>query len=203
VIDLGDYRSISDMGNSLINLIWSDIENDSFFRENVGLNSQKKIALSSPEEAQDQGIILTLFLYNINEDPNLKNMAPEQIWPNRTRRPSLPLSLYYMITPNAKTDDMNNLLMGRVMQIFNDNPIIRLPYLEGSLAGDDIKLMFLSLSIDDINKIWGVVGKSYKLSAYYEVAPVRIASKEVDTTGRISEAELKFRSGDGHESIRL
>lgn len=201
---MGDFRSISDMGYSLINLIWSDIENDTDFRKNVGLDSQKQIALSSPDEDADQNVILTLFLYNINEDPNLKNLAPEQIWPNKTRRPPLSLSLYYMITPNAKTDEQNNLLMGRVMQIFNDNPIIRLPHLLGSLTGDDIRLIFLSLSLDDINKIWGVVGKSksYKLSACYEVTPIRISSKEVEGAGRVRDGELKFRSGEGHEKSR-
>lgn len=201
---MGDYYAISDVGSSLINLIWGNIRNDKNFLENVKLESQKQLSLSSPDESTGQVTTLSLFLYHINEDANLKNQAPEQIWPDKSRKSPLPLSLFYMITPNAKSNEMNHLLLGRVLQIFNDNPIIRSPVLQGSLAGEEIKLIFNSLSLDDINKIWSIVSKSrsYSLSAYYEVTPVRIASKESETAKRVKEAELKFGSGGTNERSR-
>jgi hypothetical protein len=204
VIDLGDYRAISDIGSSLINLIWGNIKNDKDFLANVGLESQNQISLSSPDEDTGQRATLTLFLYHINEDTNLKNQASEQIWPDKSRRPPLPLSLFYMITPNTKSNEKNHLLLGRVLQIFNDNPIVRSPVLQASLAGEEIKLIFSSLSLDDINKIWSIVSKSrsYNLSAYYEVTPVRIASKESETARRVREAELKFGFGGTNERSR-
>jgi hypothetical protein len=185
---MSDYNAIADVGSSLIKLLWDNISNDEAFKKNTGLKSETQITLSSPDNLDDR-YILSIFLYQILEDTYQKNQDPIQIYPNRFRAPSLPLRLFYLIAPNSKDGLKDHILMGKVIEVFNDHRILRPPYLLGSVSGVELELIFSSLTIDDINKIWSVISKSkpYISSVYYEVARAKIDSKQEETFSRVFE----------------
>jgi hypothetical protein len=198
VIIISDYNAIRDVGSSLIKLIWDNVQDDETWRKNTGIDSEAQIVLSSPEESSEQHK-LSLFLYRIEEDTYLRSPGWEEIEGEadpiaRFRGPTMNLRLFYMISPHAKQDEVNHIIIGRVLQIFNDNPILKAPFPQGSLSGTELKLIFAPLSIDDMNKIWGIISRSkpYLPSLYYEVSGIGIESSRVMQTGKIVDVEIDY-----------
>lgn len=173
---MSTYEAIGEVGRSLVRLIENNISNLHPY----------ETTLSSPDEKNNGK--LSIFLYHIVEDSYQKNQGMLPIDPRNLKKPPTSLRLFYMITPHLDKEAMEDralaehLLIGKIIQIFSDNPILRSPFLQGSLAGETLRLVPITLSIDEINKLWSVVAKSkpYMLSIYYEVSPIRI-----DSTGNV------------------
>ena len=195
---MSDYNAILNVGKTLIRLLWGDISQDAQARSII--NSDHQMALSSPEEVTD-GFRLSIFLYHIIEDPFYKNQPPKSVGPNGFQGRPIYLDLFYMITPNTKNAENDQILLGKVAQIFNDNPVLKGPTLQAPLPedGEDIKLIFNPLSLDDINKIWVIVSKSrsYRNSLYYEVTPVRIDSTRTQSVSRVVERDISYLGVSG------
>ncbi len=85
--------------------------------------------------------------------------------------PPLSLSLFYLVTPHTQNRVNDHIILGKVMQIFYDNAILRGSVLHESLVGEELRLILTPLSIDELNKIWNVMSKTktYNLSVCYEV----------------------------------
>jgi len=196
VFIISDYNAVRDAGRSLIKLIWDNVQDDEPWRKNTGVDSEAQIVLSSPEELGEQ-LKLSIFLYRIEEDTYIRSPGWEEIEGDadpiaRFRGPAMNLRLFYMITPHAKQDEINHIIIGRVLQIFNDNPILKAPFPQGSLSGTELKLIFTPLSIDDMNKIWGIISRSktYQPSLYYEVSGIDIESSRVMQTGKVLDVDI-------------
>jgi hypothetical protein len=196
VLIISDYNAVRDAGRSLIKLIWDNVQDDEPWRKNTGIDSEAQIVLTSPEELGEQ-LKLSIFLYRIEEDTYIRSPGWEEIEGDadpiaRFRGPAMNLRLFYMITPHAKQDEINHIIIGRVLQIFNDNPILKAPFPQGSLSGTELKLIFTPLSIDDMNKIWGIISRSktYQPSLYYEVSGIDIESSRVMQIGKVLEVDI-------------
>jgi hypothetical protein len=189
---MSTYKAIGEVGKSLKRLIWSNISNLDLGTD-IGENG---ITLTSPEE--DNNGKLSIFLYNIVEDSYQRNQGMLPVDSRNLKKTPTSLRLFYMITPHLDGVPQDralreHFLIGKIIQIFSDNPVLRSPFLEGPLAGETLKLIPNTLSIDEINKFWSIISKSkpYMLSIYYEVAPVRIESTcKVETT-RVASVDLE------------
>lgn len=205
MVIISDYNAIRDAGRSLIKLIWENVSNDLPWRKNTGIDSDAQIVLSSPEAAGEQHK-LSIYLYRIEEDAELKNSCwqdeIDKSRPAHIMRPSINLRLYYLITPLAKDDEVNHIILGRILQIANDHPVLRIPTLQGSLAGSELKLVLNPLSIDDMNKIWGIISKTKTCmtSLYYEISGLSIDPSATATLGRVSEIKTKVVHRDEIEN---
>ncbi len=195
---MSDYNALLNVGKTLIRLLWENISQDAQAKSII--NSDHQMALSSPEEVTDE-FKLSLFLYQITEDPFYKNQPPKAVGSTGFHGLPIYLNLFYMITPNTKDGEKDLILLGKVAQVFNDNPVLKGPILQGSLPedGEDIKLIFNPLSLDDINKIWTVISKSkpYRYSLYYEVTPVRIDSTRTKAVSRVIERSISYSGESG------
>ncbi len=187
---MAGYSAVKDAGKTLSSLIWNNMKNDNQITPII--SSENQIALSSPEELTPDKK-LSLFLYMIAEDSYQKNHEPLPIGPEEMEGPPIYLNLFFMITPNTADTEKDHLLIGKVAQIFNDNRILRGPVLRGDLVGEELRLTFCSLSLDELNKMWSVISKSspYRLSAYYEVGPVKIDSTRKRGVKRVLEADIE------------
>jgi hypothetical protein len=138
------------------------------------------IDLRSPKEMrEDNGATgVSLWLYRITRDPDLLNKAPERISPNQIRRASLPLHLYYLVTPLVAKPEDRQTLIGRVLQLFNDNATLRGAMLADSLAGsqESFRVMLETLSLEELTRVWHSLAEPYDLSVSYEVQVVTIDS---------------------------
>ena len=182
---MSDYNAISDVGKTLIQLLEDNIEDASLIGEN-------QITLSSPEEIEPDKK-LSLFLYQVTENTYLKNEELQSLNTKKLKYPPLTLSLFYLVTPHTKNMDSDHVILGKVMQIFHDNSILRGSVLKDSLVGDELRLILNPLSTEELNKIWTVISKTktYKLSVCYEVTPVRIDSMREREVTRVTERELE------------
>jgi hypothetical protein len=185
---MSNYYAVADVGRALIDLLWESIGADEALKNDTGLKSESQIALSTPENLTDNDK-LSVFLYQILEDTYQRNQGALAISPDKTRAPPMSVCLFYMITANTKNEQKDQILLGKVMQVFNDHRVLRAPFLQGNLAGEVLEILFNPLNIDDINKIWSVISKSkpYMLSVYYEVARLKIESIRVDEVRRTVE----------------
>ena len=195
---MAGYSAVRDAGKTLSSLIWNNIKNDR--QITLIISSENQIALSSPEEMTPDKK-LSLFLYQIVEDSYQKNQENLPSSPEEMKYPPIYLNLFYMITPNTADYETDHLLMGKVAQILNDNRILRGPLLRGDLAGEELRLNFCSLSLDELNKMWSIFSKSnpYRLSTYYEVGPVKIDSTRKRGVKMVLEADIEEYLYSGEE----
>jgi uncharacterized protein DUF4255 len=150
-----------------------------------------QIALASPKNAGTN--LLTLFLYRVVENPELKNA-------NRLLRPAngnggfieqpppLTLDLYYLLTAYALADPLQaHGALSRAMRVFYDNGI-----LHGSLLHTDnpgtgltedsvLRITLDPLTMEEMSRIWGVFPDTpYEISVAYLVTPVPIESARTE-----------------------
>ncbi|HML05300.1 MAG TPA: DUF4255 domain-containing protein [Methanobacterium sp.] len=183
---MDDYNVIADVSDTLIQLM-----------DNNQIINSNEVDLSSPEDI-GSGKKLSLFLYQITENPYLKNQDMHMIDTNKYGKSPLALSLFYLITSHSPEMGENikqdHIVIAKILQMINDNPIIRDPFLLGSLTGKELKLILHSISLDELNKLWSIISKSkpFKLSISLEVSPVIIeSSKEYDVT-RVVQRDLDY-----------
>lgn len=194
---MSDYKAIAAVGETLISFLKDKIKELS--------SSSDSIVLASPREAMEiGGISLSLFLYQILENIYLKNREPKVTGSSCFSFPSVALDLYYMMTayPNGNGSHTEKTLqahrlMGRVVQVLNENPILTGSILKGGLDPDEeLHVTIASSTLDDLTKIWGTFqnNSSFLPSVCYLITPViidspspqmsekRVVSKEINCT---------------------
>lgn len=176
---MSDYTAIADVGDTLVELL----------RENMrDLIPPDSITLVSPGEIEGKdNVRLSLFLYQVSENSELKNQEMENMGASRQKAPPLALDLNYMLTsyPSPGIQDRTertqeeHSILGRAMQVLHGNPILTGSVLKGSLSAYDNELhvMVTSMSLDDMSKIWSTFKeKSFRPSVCYLVTSVKIES---------------------------
>lgn len=122
---------------------------------------------------------LTLFLYEVIEDPSQRNrpLVRRNVPPAiEISRPPMALQLRYLMTPWSGDRLTDHQILGRTMQILYDSPILSGPQLAAGLAGSDValKLKMSPKTLEDRTRIFNSVQKPYHLSISYEVRVVNI-----------------------------
>ena len=167
-------NNLNSASKTLANRIWNAIKNDK--QVNAIIQNPEQITFLSPKDAAEQKPPqISIYLYNVTELTSMRNQ------PTPTQNPSKPplyLNLRYLITPITKKVDDDQVVLGKILQVFNDTPILRASDLQGSLkeGGEDLKVMFDQLTVDDLSKVWGMLSTPYRLSVGYTVYPVKIES---------------------------
>jgi hypothetical protein len=143
------------------------------------------VSLATPEgmeSAHDIG--LSMWLYRLVRDEQTLNQPPRRVSAMLTRRQPLPMRAHYLMTPlvtgaaNIPAPEAEQLIIGRILQTFHDEPLISGPDLEGSYQGAAVELAVRleTLGLDETGRIWEGLKRSYQLSISYEVAIVEIGS---------------------------
>jgi hypothetical protein len=173
---------------SLANLLRTRFMNDvklrSFF--NPAFGGTMVVSLNSPQEMTHLGTQgLSAWLYQVVRDNERLNILPEKIGPNQYRHEPLPVRLHYMMTPlvsvqSASSPETEQMILGKVLQVFHDRPKLRGADLRGDLTGTDSELnvRFEALSLDQVSQVFDSLDRSLQLSISYEVAVVYIESEQ-------------------------
>jgi hypothetical protein len=143
------------------------------------------VSLATPdgmEMAGESG--LSMWLYRLVRDDQTLNRPPVRPAPNLIRRRPLPVRVHYLMTPiitgNAgiPAPEAEQLVIGRVLQTFHDQPLISGPQLAGSYQGTEVEIAVRleTLGLDETSRIWEGLERSYQLSISYEVTVVVIDS---------------------------
>ncbi|MFD2467661.1 DUF4255 domain-containing protein [Amycolatopsis silviterrae] len=122
---------------------------------------------------------LTVFLYEIAEDPASRNRPPVRSLPPdppTTRKPPMALLLRYLITPWGGDQATQQRMIGRALQVLYDDAILDGAELSGSLAGtaDSLHVTLTSLTLDQKSWVWYAIQKPYRLSLNYEIRVVNL-----------------------------
>jgi hypothetical protein len=152
---------------------------------NSAFGGTMKISLNSPQEMTELNTEgLSVWLYQVVRNPDRLNMIPERIGPNQYRPSPLPVCLHYMMTPFVNTKDATSpeteqMILGKVLQVFHDRSTLRGTYLKGALMGTDAELnvRLENLSLEQMSEVFYSLDRSLQLSISYEVSIVYIESE--------------------------
>jgi len=148
------------------------------------------IVLKSPIEADPTGKI-SLFLYQVQENPHLRNREAGTIRENELRPSPLTLDLFYLVTPLVQEPETALGHLEAVMLAFYDQPVLKPPLLSTTLAeagNEAVRVLPHSLSLEDTNRLWGIFpNKPYRLSVAYLATPLQIPSSRIIPITRVVE----------------
>jgi hypothetical protein len=145
-------------------------------------NITQAISLSPPDSRiTGNSTMLSIFCYHLAYNPHNHNQMPLRIPPNGVRQPPMALHLHYMMTPLQSSEDLNQLMLGRILQHFHFNPVIDsiegIP-LDDSFGGANQRYIvkFTELNLNDLQTLWTMLDEPYRLCATFSVRSVAIDS---------------------------
>jgi hypothetical protein len=138
------------------------------------------IDLKSPKEMLTAGTRLgvSLWLYRVNRDGyTLNSLVPRAVAGQLIPQP-LAVDLYYLVTPISDDSEAKQVLLGRVLQVFNDHAILGGSDLIDTLAGttQQLRICLEALSLQELTQVWYALHDPYQLSITYLVQLVTIDS---------------------------
>lgn len=142
-------------------------------------NVTNDIILSAPDSDIPSGARLSIYLFSIEPDAQLRNQRALSVGTAGTIRAPLALRTHYLITPLLDDEELNQLMLGRVMQALHDKPAIEnATSLDDSQGGGSaaLRLAMEPLRLDDIARVWHAMGNDYRLSVAYQMQSVLIDS---------------------------
>jgi len=188
---MASYEIIADVSRNLLELL----------RENLSpepINNAELIGLCTPVEPGN--FVLGLNIYDVEEKKDLGTQNSVNLRPGLIKDPPTPLMLYYMLTVYSKTELANRAvdeqrIMGKAMQVLNDNRKLRGEQLLGSLQANHSQLSInkINLSMDEKVKIWSLYNQTYRISSYYQVGPVYLESDKIRDTQPVTEFRVDMK----------
>lgn len=154
------------------------------------LSSEAAVVFESPADIEAQGENkLSLYLYQIENNPWLRNLPPTLGTRSSASAgshslpvtpPPMVVDLIYMMVPYAKTAELELVLADKLMRLFHNISWLQGPLLHKGLAeagNTSIQIVPRELSFDMLRDVWaGFPGKPYKFTRMYAASPVRIPS---------------------------
>lgn len=192
-----DFLAIAAVTAKLYSLLFNEIKNDI---------SGVEVTTRPPDKARDGmdgKMQVNLYLYQMMPDAAWRNMdIPSKIRAGERSHPLLALKLYYLLTAyyGSAEDGIDNTteairllgsqrLMGKAMSILHDNCILKAEDISGILPADDktkhpydqvelVRITPLSLSLEEMSKLWTTFSTNHRTSAAYEVSVLLIESSK-------------------------
>src|SRR5262249_17536746 len=139
---------------------------------------------------------VTIFLFNIQENPFLKNrdgvVTPVGAGAVQLRPPPLVLDLHFLICAWAQNTTDEHVILGSIARAlydkaeFDANELNRDPLVSGFQPDESVQVVLANMSIEDQARIWTSFGfQRFKLSLYYLARIVPIASNRVFAEGTV------------------
>lgn len=183
------YTALSAASRTLQNLLEHELGNDTNLSAyfNPAAAGAMVVSLNTPQEMLAQNIQgVSVWLYRVVRDDQRLNGSPERVSNSQIRRVPLPVRLHYLITPIINTTqtvygpELEQIILGKVLQILHDQPIQRGAALQAGFAGTDVELntRLEPLSLEEITRVWDALDRSYQLSVSYEVTVVEIETAQ-------------------------
>ncbi len=203
---MSSYTVIGSVSETLKQLLWAQFQADTQITSVI--RDEQSISLEPPfkflKESDDTSQkCLSIYLYRVLENGDMKNRSLDLREKNRLEYPPLSLNLFYLVTPLTGEIATDHLLLGRSMQILYDNAILKGSNLRGVLAGttEELRIILNPISVEDITRIWSGFMRPYRLSVSYEVKVVYIDSERQKGTEQIRRKRLEFTQINGSQGV--
>ena len=166
----------------------ADINLRAFF--DPGSGGTMVVSLLAPEELAVNSEGVALWLYRIERDEQTLNLPPRRSAKDRLIHEPLPLRLHYLVVPvvdvKARGDgpELEQHILGAVMQVLYDRSILHGVDLKGDLAGstEEMHVRLESLDLDQMSRMWEALEHAFQLCISYEVSIVAIDSARQPAT---------------------
>jgi hypothetical protein len=112
---------------------------------------------------------VTIFLYHVAINGELRNTAPRTLGDGTIARPFLPIELRYLITLWTSQPITSHRILGHVMRRLAAFQTMERKHLSGESWDDDdtVQLIPQNLAVDEYHDIWDPAEIPYKLSISY------------------------------------
>lgn len=178
------YTAIRSTSQTLLSFLQEQFEAEPDLQAFFGSGGSMKVSLQTPHEMIRGGAEgVSLWLYRVVRDEQTLNLPSRRISATETRQPPLPIRLHYLVTPLTLADTANGaeteqVVLGKVLQLFHDKAKLRGSDLKSDFAGTDYELTVRleTMSLEEITRVWDALEGSYQLSVSYEVSVVDIES---------------------------
>ena len=176
---MSDYTVVADAGQSIINVLWEEIQTDS--QVSGLISNESAISLESPADlAGNNSVLVSIYLYRIVEDAYMKNQFLSVAGlGGAQRKPPLMLDLYYLITPLAGAPRDQQIILGKIMQVLYDRAIMEGPDLYGTLATGNrqVRVVLNPVSLEENTRVWQALEVPYRLSLCYMARVAMVDSR--------------------------
>lgn len=192
---MSQYQVINAVGRTLKGVLWSQMQSDSTIS---ALITEPNIVFEPPykfiSEAEPQPNRISIFLYRVLENSEMRNRNPELKNGKALHCPPLFLNLFYLITPLTNSAENNHFLLGKAMRILHDNGIVKGASLADVLANttEELRVILNPISMEDMTKLWSSFMRPYHLSATYEIKVIAIDSERTIETELVLRKRIEY-----------
>ena len=178
------YGVIRSVSGALRRILWQDFDADAQVRAIVG--SEQAIVFTNPKETAGRPADrLSIWLYRITENEFLKNQPEVRANGADTRRPApLALDLHYLVTPFARSGELDHLLLGKTLQTLYDNAttLLRIP---ADNIAQELRIVLARRTLEELTRVWEALQEPYRLSVAYQVTVTEVDSLRLTGGGRV------------------
>ena len=155
--------------------------------------AEADITFSPPGDQLAASLRLSLYLYHIEVNGDMRNQRRLAVGQSGLRLPPIPLDLRYLVTPLDELETINQLMLGRILQHFHEEPFLASlngTPLDDSFGGssNQFRIMLETLSIEFLSQLWSSLNTDFRLAVGYQVRVVAIDATEVTASRRVSES---------------
>ena len=186
-------QAIAVTGQTVLGLLADNIPKSEF--------SDLRFELYQPENLKSpmkEGI--SLFLYRVEINAGLRNLPNKIGQDGISRRPPLPLDLYYLLSVWAENAITQQRILGWAMRTLEEAPVLsagRLnnfgPERDVFQPNETIEIIFHSLSLQDLSNLWGAFKISLPVSVGYIARVIGIDSTiQTEETAPVQTREFGF-----------
>ncbi len=174
---MANYRAIAAASTALAGLV-----RDRYPRDEFGAGLEVHLYQTRDFESPMQDGF-SIYLYRVAVNGSVRNLTQRRSADGKRWRPSLPLDLYYMITPWAQDTERQHRMLGWVMRLMEDTSALSaghlnhyLPETDTFLPNEGIELVCDPLSLSDYLTLWDRLRPRLPASATYTLRMVFIDS---------------------------
>src|SRR5690242_12213415 len=154
---MATYRAMAAISQAVLGMLEEACPRDEFADAAFRLVQSSDFQADTPPLGEG----ISLFLYRVTVNGNLRNLPARLAPDGRRYRPALPLDLHYMLTAWGRSVEKQQRLLGWAMRTLEDTPILPTgllnhygPEAETFRAGETVELVCEQLSLQDFNNIW-------------------------------------------------
>jgi uncharacterized protein DUF4255 len=175
-LPVSEYTALREVSNAIVARLTAAFTAEPLLNALLGMGHV--ISLRTPAEmlaASPQLKGLSVWLYEVSRAEFSYNRPPERIGPDLIRRAPIPITLHYLMTPLADDSTNEQLILGKVLQVFNDEPIFRVDPADPELT-DEVRVALENPGMEVLSKLWSALTEPYRLCASYLAQTVNIRS---------------------------
>ena len=174
---MADYRAVMAASEAVISLLRSNYRAEDF-------NNELEFKVFTSKDFTDNTILngLSLFPYRVYLNGTHRSPAGNVGVNGERVKTKLPVEVHCLITLWGQEASLQNTLVGWVMRVLEDNPVLPSNLLNSAVSGvfrpdESVDVTLAELSTEDMFRIWDVLGINvYQLSIPYIFRVIEIDS---------------------------